>query len=485
MDLPMSSNYTVQVDNLSKVYPIYGKPYDLLLWLVCRQLGRTRFVPKSVNAFLTKLADRHVREFRALENIAFSLREGECLGIIGRNGSGKSTLLQLIAGTLNPTDGAIDVKGRVAALLELGSGFNPEFTGRENVFINGAISGLGRTEIKDRFEEIAAFADIGDFIDQPVKTYSSGMFVRLAFAVQAFIDPDILVVDEALSVGDIFFQQKCHARIEEMLGRKITVIMVSHDMRVIEKYSHRALLLDKGRCVFLGPPDEAVQNYYHLPTVATSSNENQAPHVQVSLDENLHEFKSDHPIDDWPVESSFFDFSPAHMIGDPEAARCTRIAVCDEQGRPCFTFEIGDWARFYYEFHLLRDIWVPVGGVTLTNSLNLDIHGKTSLQHQVATPPRIPRGCRVRFRQSIQLSVAHGEYTFTVSLASIRPEVYARVLHMDYALLAPETNTVIRIQRAGRLLVVERTRGLSFPFHGFADLQGDCQISVENSSSQA
>ena len=205
-----------------------------------------------------------VSDFWALRHVSFEVAPGERFGVIGRNGSGKSTLLQMIAGTLAPTEGEITVTGRVAALLELGSGFNPDFTGRENVFINGAIHGLSREQVADRFDAIAAFADIGEFIDQPVKLYSSGMFVRLAFAVGTSIDADILLIDEALAVGDVFFRQKCYRRLDELRERGVSIVLVSHGLGDIEQFCDRALLVERGEALFVGPSVEAVKRYYLL-----------------------------------------------------------------------------------------------------------------------------------------------------------------------------------------------------------------------------
>ena len=195
--------------------------------------------------------------------MGFSLQRGEALGIIGHNGSGKSTLLQIVAGVLEPSAGSVQVNGRVAALLELGSGFNPELTGRENVKVNAAILGLTPAQIRERMDAILAFADIGDYIDEPVKTYSSGMALRLAFAVQVHTDPDILIVDEALAVGDAAFQAKAMARIDEILRRGTTLLFVGHDLNAVKAFCHRAMLLEKGRIVLEGLPDEVITEYLH------------------------------------------------------------------------------------------------------------------------------------------------------------------------------------------------------------------------------
>jgi homopolymeric O-antigen transport system ATP-binding protein len=236
-------DFAIRVTNLSKCYQIYDKPQHRLLQELFR--GRKRFY----------------REFWALKNVSFEVKRGETVGIIGRNGSGKSTLLQMIAGTLTPTSGEIEAKGRVAALLELGSGFNPEFTGRENVYLNASILGLSNEETDVKFDDIAAFADIGDFVDQPVKTYSSGMYVRLAFAVAVHTSPDIMIIDEALAVGDMPFQTKCFSRMNELRASGTTILFVSHDIGTIESFCERALYLRRGEQAAFGPVAEVTRQY--------------------------------------------------------------------------------------------------------------------------------------------------------------------------------------------------------------------------------
>ncbi|MGN6237760.1 ABC transporter ATP-binding protein [Dyella sp.] len=243
----MSSEAAISVRDLSKVFPVYSKPHHRLLQMV---------MPGPKN--------RWYREFHALRHVNVDIFRGETVGIVGRNGSGKSTLLQLICGTLTPTSGEINVNGRIAALLELGAGFNPEFTGRENVFLNATVLGLTRAQIADKFDDIAAFADIGDFIDQPVKSYSSGMYVRLAFAVAINVEPEILVVDEALSVGDEGFQRKCFARIDAIRDSGATVLFVSHSASTVVDLCDRAILLDRGELLISGTPRHVVSRYQKL-----------------------------------------------------------------------------------------------------------------------------------------------------------------------------------------------------------------------------
>jgi lipopolysaccharide transport system ATP-binding protein len=251
----MSSNdVTIKVKNLSKCYTIYNRPQDRL----------KQSIHSRIRSLIGKQPRIYYREFWALKDVSLVVKKGETVGVIGRNGSGKSTLLQLICGTLSPTSGTIETSGRVTALLELGSGFNPDFTGRENVYLNGAILGLSKEELDTRFEDIASFADIGDFIEQPVKMYSSGMVVRLAFAVQAMIDPDILVVDEALAVGDEKFQRKCFAKIEELKSKGTSILFVSHSGPQIVELCDRAVLLEGGERVLYGEPKDVVRAYQKL-----------------------------------------------------------------------------------------------------------------------------------------------------------------------------------------------------------------------------
>jgi len=258
-----SDDVAIRVSEVSKHYLMFEKPEDRLKQMIVPRLSRLIGRPPR----------QYFRDFTAVSNVSFDVKRGETVGIIGRNGSGKSTMLQMVVGTLTPSSGTIAVHGRIAALLELGAGFNPEFTGRENVYLNAAILGLTRAETEQRFDAIAAFADIGIFIDQPVKTYSSGMYVRLAFAVAINVDPDILVVDEALSVGDEAFQRKCFARIEDIRDKGATILFVSHGAQTIVQLCDRAMLFDRGEMILAGRPKTAVAQYQRLANAAPGSME--------------------------------------------------------------------------------------------------------------------------------------------------------------------------------------------------------------------
>ena len=258
----------LSVQGVSKHYKLWTSPSVRLRYSMLSQAHRTlRTVLPRESAPLQALRRRRDalhQDFTALEELSFEVRRGESLGILGRNGAGKSTLLQIIAGTLRPSTGHVEVRGRVAALLELGSGFNMEYTGRENVYLNASLLGFSKAEVDEKFDDIAAFADIGQFLDQPVKTYSSGMLVRLAFAVQMAVEPELFIIDEALAVGDIYFQNKCNKLLKQKLADGLTLLLVSHDPASVRSLCARALVLDHGRMEFLGPSDEGTTVYHAI-----------------------------------------------------------------------------------------------------------------------------------------------------------------------------------------------------------------------------
>lgn len=246
-----SDNIAISVKDIKKCFYVYNNPHDRL----------KQFVLPKLKRLINNEAKNYYKEFWALNGVSFDVMKGETVGLIGKNGSGKSTLLQIICGTLTATSGNVETGGRIAALLELGSGFNPEFTGRENIYLNASILGLSKQEIDNKFDHIAAFADIGDFIEQPVKTYSSGMVVRLAFAVQAQVDPDILIVDEALAVGDAKFQAKCFDRLKQLKNNGTSILLVTHSGEQIVTHCDKAILLNDGGKLYQGSPKVAVNKY--------------------------------------------------------------------------------------------------------------------------------------------------------------------------------------------------------------------------------
>ena len=446
----------IAVRNLSKMYRIYDRPQDRLkqmFWRGQRQYGR---------------------EFWALRDVSFDVKKGETVGIIGRNGSGKSTLLQIIAGTLAPTEGDVQVNGRVAALLELGSGFNPEFTGRENVFMNGSILGFTREDMEQRFDSIAAFADIGEFMEQPVKLYSSGMLVRLAFAVQACVEPEILIVDEALSVGDIFFQQKCYRRIDDLRNNGTSILFVSHNVGDVRQFCQRAILLNHGEATFQGSASDAVAQYMlaQQPGKVSAAGSGVTSAPTTALDQS--------PFV-WPTApEAFFDISNLPQISNG-SARCTAVALCDSSVQACRAFHQGETAQIFYEFELAHDIEVPIGGINIENDKSVLVHGKNTLQYDYGMPIHATaKGSRVRFRHTVTLDLAPGEYTFEVGLASISAHYYENRSRYASDELYTNLLRVCHINPAGQFLIFPDPNGqpVQLLHFGIANLAGEHQFQL-------
>ena len=452
----------ITVNQLGKCYFLYKRPEDRLKQTLFARFGRSYNVA-----------------FWALKEINFEVHRGESFGIIGKNGSGKSTLLQILAGILRPTEGAFNVKGRVTALLELGSGFNPEFTGRENVYLNGAILGLSRQEVDNHFDQIASFADIGDFLDQPVKLYSNGMFVRLAFAVAAGVDADILLIDEALAVGDFFFRQKCYRRLQSLREQGTTILLVSHAMNEVEQFCNRALLLNNGHVSYLGSAVQAVKKYYLIdhnedqaiePVSTESGQDNQEDVVHISFQSN--EIT-------WPEPHTMLNITGVEQTTNGDV-HCTAIALCDEFNRAAVAFEQGQTALFYFEFETKIEIEVPVGGAEIINDKGIIIHGKNSLQYGSTVPMKVPKGSRVRFMQRIQLDIAPGEYTFNIGFSAMRKSDY----DLSSLLPNPELDARIRplvvLPHPANFVVIPRTQGLPVQLmhFGAANLPGSCTIAM-------
>jgi lipopolysaccharide transport system ATP-binding protein len=475
-----SEDIIIDVRNLSKRYEIYNTPRDRLKQLVLPHLHQVaNRAGIALGVSKSELPPNYFREFWALQDVSFQVRRGETFGIIGRNGSGKSTLLQILAGTLSPTNGEVSVNGRIAALLELGSGFNLDFSGRDNVFLNGRILGLTQKEIAARYDQIVEFADIGEFIDQPVKTYSSGMFVRLAFAVQAHIDASVVIIDEALAVGDVFFRQKCYARLEQLRSSGAAILLVSHSMPEIEQYCERAILLDHGVRKFIGPSSDAAKHYYLLHQAVTQkANVEGAP--QVASDRALPKpaLQTTASIDRPPAEA-FLDLSDKAQVSNGQA-RCVGVALCNAYGESCNSFRQGESATFYYEFELTEEIGVPICGITITSERGIIVYGKNSLQYSDDVPPSHGSDSRVICYQEVVLDIAPGEYAFQVGLAAVSAEDWR---HRKIISHEEQTSRVVRVchvPRVGSFAVGLGMRdGITFlTHHGVANLTGSIKIST-------
>jgi len=398
----MSSNEnSISINDLGKRYEIYATPRDRLKQFIIPVLQRaTGRQPSSYH-----------QDFWALQDISFEIRKGEAFGIVGRNGSGKSTLLQLIAGTLTPTVGSVETHGRITALLELGSGFNLEFTGRENVYLNGMLLGMTHDEVDARFDQIAAFADIGIYLDQPVKTYSSGMYVRLAFAVQACIEPDILIVDEALSVGDEKFQRKCFDYIERLRIDGCSILLVTHSTQIIEKFCQRAALLHQGQLHGLGNAKEIVDQYHAL----LYSDEK----TYLRYLNNQHSVATTKSSENETPASS--EKSENHVVPGYEdktgmRAAITNWTVLDAANEPVETFRTGDIARIRFWVDVIKPIREVQGGILFRTVEGISAFGTSSLYH-AKNYLQAEALYRLRFEFDIVLDLCPGSYFVTFSIA--------------------------------------------------------------------
>ncbi len=381
----MSSDLAIRAVGLGKSYHLYRQPQDRLKQIL---VGRRH---------------QYYREFWAVRDVSFEVPRGGTLGIIGRNGSGKSTLLQLVAGTLSPSAGSVEVRGRIAPLLELGTGFNPEFTGRENVYLNGALLGLTQDDIGARFDAIARFADIGEFIDQPVKVYSSGMYVRLAFAVATSADPDVFILDEALAVGDARFQLACYERIQRMLDNGTTLLFVSHDGNAVKRLCQRALVLEHGAVAFDGAPNAALNAYSRL---LFASDTPPAPPTRggpaTPTDER-------HAGADTLAKEYRYGSGKGHI---------TSIVLLDAGGAPSLVFESGTRVVVRCTVSVAQPVARPVFALRIKNDRGVEVYGtNTHFQGQTLAPLDPGAQLTVEFTQEMVLMA--GSYFLSVSFVEL------------------------------------------------------------------
>lgn len=397
----------IAASGVTKCYQIYARPQDRL---------RQAILPRLRHA-LGFAPARYYSEFWALREVGFRIEKGETVAIIGKNGSGKSTLLQILCGTLTPTSGEVAVEGRVAALLELGSGFNPEYTGRENVYLNGSVLGLTRRQVEERFDAIVAFAEIGDFIDQPVKTYSSGMYVRLAFAVIANVDADVLVVDEALSVGDVFFAQKCMRFLRDFQDRGGTLVFVSHSSAAVVNLCRRAIWLEQGRVVMDGPAKE-VSEAYHAKKYGMDV---KGAAVEDGLDADGAD--AGLAVDDLPAEGDrcdlrVFKFRGARTSFGDGRASIANVELQGADGVRVVQLQGGEDVRLVVEADVQEAIDSPIVGFFLKDSQGQHLFGtNTYLSGRGQQPPAAAGQClRAEFAFRMPYLPA-GSYTVDVAIA--------------------------------------------------------------------
>jgi lipopolysaccharide transport system ATP-binding protein len=439
-----------------------------------------------------------------LKDISFELPRGKALGVIGKNGAGKSTLLQILTGTLTPTTGEVYLRGKVAALLELGSGFNPEFSGRDNIYVNGAILGLTRSQINERFDDIVAFSELGDHIEQPVKTYSSGMYVRLAFSVQVCVNPDILIVDEALAVGDVFFQQKCHARMEKLLEQGTSILLVSHDTSAIRKYCDTSLLLEDGQNIFYGDVETAVSKYFfqRVPNSSSSSPRQERADV-ISADMKLSDPNSDENKDSkiyfnsvdspkfennllnqWPKASEFIDLKSKEVTGDLESARLMSAALCNKNGIKSTSFAQGEWGYFFWGIQLLRDIEVPIGGLTITSASNLAVYCRCTAQSEQNFPVNAKKNDMLYFQVAVKLDLQFGNYFFTPGLGEMSIADYSQRVDLSINSFFHSLSPIIIATSIEVFTIHEPLEGIKYPFFGIADIPNSCSMLISRNNNK-
>lgn len=385
--------HVIEVENVGKYYRLYDRPSDRLKSLLFSRFGRV-----------------YGRKFWAVRNVSLQVAQGEALGIIGRNGSGKSTLLQMIAGTLRPSTGVVRTSGRIAALLELGSGFNPEFTGRENVYLNASILGLTRQDTDHRLDDILAFADIGSFIDQPVKTYSSGMFVRLAFAVAVNVDPEVLIVDEALSVGDMTFQAKCFRRIREFRDRGVSLLLVTHDLSALTRFCDRAIVLDRGRVRGSGSAREMVDLYKQIamPESAAAHARQAAP----ALDPTASPANPASPRPTARLRDRHVIAPTLLEYGDRDM-EIVDFGLLDSRGQPLTVAVGGERVTVVVTAEVRRPVQHPILAFTIKDLRGTEVCGTNTLFMEEDLGVRRP-GERVTVRWSFDLQLQRGAYTLSL-----------------------------------------------------------------------
>lgn len=356
----------IQVDGISKVYEIYDRPLDRL----------KKGVLTRVRSYLRLKHKAYFRAHQALGDISFTVHKGETLGIIGHNGAGKSTILQVICGTLTPTSGSVSVTGRISALLELGAGFNPDFTGKENVYMGASIAGLSKHEIDEKYDDILAFAEIGDFIHQPVKTYSSGMYVRLAFAVSIILTPDILIVDEALSVGDAYFQKKCKDKLAEFTAAGGTLLLVTHSTESLIQMCDRGVVLDKGQLIFDGATKDAVAAYmrkifgsHTTDTVDVTSVTDVGSRTDITLN-----FKKN--------SNECYDKHPSYnkneiRLGDGRAIVADVVSISNKKDSPIILYS-GDTLELYVKYLFKERLNNVIMGAVLSKDTGLTLYSSNT-----------------------------------------------------------------------------------------------------------
>lgn len=430
----MENDIAIKVTDLEKVYKLYDKPSDRLKEAL--HIGR----------------GKHHTEHRALKGVNMTIRQGECVGIIGTNGSGKSTILKIITGVLSPTAGEVEVNGRISALLELGAGFNMEYNGIENIYLNGTMIGFSKKEIDQKLDEILAFADIGDYVYQPAKTYSSGMFVRLAFAVAINIDPEILIVDEALSVGDVFFQAKCYHKFEEFKEMGKTIVFVSHDLSSISKYCDRVVLLNQGVKLGEGAPKQMIDTYkqvlvgQYTPTESEGERLLDDEQLRAMAAKGVDGSKLDGRQQDGTAENRITGLTenPDLLEYGSKKAQITEYYITDEKGTRTAAILKGSIFSIHMRVEMTERIAAPIFAFTIKNVRGTEITG-TNTMFEKAFLDSVEAGDTKEITFTQEMNLQGGDYLLSLGVTGYEEDdftVYHRLYDVLNVTVISDKNTV-------------------------------------------
>lgn len=443
----MNDDVVIQVENVGKCFKIYSNPWlRAFEWI---NLGKRAY---------------H-QPFWALQNISFTVRRGEFLGIIGQNGAGKSTLLKILTGIFQPTTGSYRIQGKIFSLFGLSSDFNMELSGRANVFRSSELLGFPNDYVQAQLEQIAEFSELGEFFDHPVKTYSTGMRTRLVFSLFTFLECDVLILDEVLATGDIFFKQKCYARLEELIARNTTIVLVTHAMNVVQQYCSSVILLDKGCQQYQGETQKGIQMYIQMKNIGKRT--------KIKLSDLTDEVaEQPQPSSDnifWPADEAFTVISET---GNRQV-RFVRFAICNEEGEMCTNFKPGEIAYFCCEFQLHQSIGVPISRMMVRNQFNVLIHGKNSVYASAHVPYSLKAGDSLRLCQRMMLGLKPGQYVFGIILSTLSPKDYDSLHKLSAKELSQKITHVYRDDQVASFTI--RPYGghvLQKPFWGICDLPG-------------
>ena len=450
----MNDDIVVHVDNLGKCFKLYPSPWH-------RVLEWARFSKHTYH-----------QPFWALKEISFKLRRGEFLGVIGQNGAGKSTLLKILTGVLQPTTGTYRVTGKVLSLFGLSANFNLDLSGKENIVRSAELLDFPSGYVQKRMEQIAEFAELEDFFEHPVKVYSAGMRTRLAFSLFAFLDCDILILDEVLAPGDIFFKQKCYARLEELIAKQTTIILVTHAMSVVRQYCRNVLLLNRGEQLYQGDSKRGVQKYFQV------KRGNLSARILPPIPDSDDEFESLLYPDDkifWPSDDAFSSITSSSS----DKAKLVRYAICNEKGESCTNFTQGAQAFFYCDFQVYQTIGFPIISILLTNQFNVLIHAKNSLCSETYPPRRVEQTEQIRFCHRLTLGVEPGHYVFGVILSTLHPDDYDCLSDPTEEDINQKVVHLYRLDQVGDFRVIPyEKQPLKRLFWGLCDLTGDSHIQI-------